>query len=69
MQLRPAHTRELAPATRSRNMLLEQSSLVCINDFMRKTLSRNKIFAPGFCAIESNTLEYQRNPKIMVAFS
>jgi len=34
--LRPAHTRELAPETCSRNMLPGQSSLVCTNDFMRK---------------------------------
>ena len=37
-------------------MLLEQSSLVCTNDFMRKKLLLNKIFAPGFCSIESNWL-------------
>ena len=44
------------PATCSRNMLPEQSSLVCSNDFMRKKLLRNKVFAPGFCSIESNWL-------------
>ena len=54
--LRPVHTRELALATSSRNMLLEQSSLVCTNNFMRKKLLRNNIFAPGFCSIESNWL-------------
>ena len=48
--------RELTPATRSRNMLPEQSSLVCTNDFMRKKLLHNKIFAPGFCSIGSNWL-------------
>ena len=51
--LRPVHTRELAPAARSCNMLPEQSSLVCTKD-LRKNMLRNKTFAPEFCSFISN---------------
>ena len=53
--LRPVHTKELAPAKRSRNMLPEQSSLVCTNDFMRKKWLRNN-FCTRVYSIESNWL-------------
>ena len=41
-------TRELAPTTRSRNMLPEQSFLVCTNDFMRKNCYATKFLLTNF---------------------
>ena len=38
----------------SLSTLLEQSSLVCTNDFQRKNMLRNKTFAPEFCSLISN---------------
>ena len=58
--LRPVHTRELAPATRSCSTLPEQSSLVCTNDFLRKNMLRYKSFALEFCSLTSNWFDMRR---------
>ena len=65
--LRPVHTREFSPAARSCNTLPEQSPLVCINDFQRKNMLRNKTFAPEFCSLISNWFDMRGQSPQLIA--
>ena len=54
--LRPIYTKGLAPRACSRGTLLEQSSFMCINDFMGIIDPREQNFHPAKCSMILNRL-------------
>ena len=54
--LRPIQTRDFAPGACSKGTLREQSSSVCINDFMGRLHPREQNFHPAKCSAIFNRL-------------